>query len=346
MIARVLTREQLGTERLNGLVLTADLSDRAGQFVLAKGTTLCDADLVRLHQAEWDTLHVLVLASDDVHEAEAGRRLAQAVAGPGIVVGASTGGQWPLRSLHRGVLEVNAAGLAALHACEDLSVYTLYDGQVVDGQETVARAKIVPFAVPQATMALGERRAAELAPLLAVRPFHPCRVSALVQESLSGRARERFQEAFGEKVAWFGGVLNEPLHVRPERGEVGDALATLLASGPDLLVVAGSRAMDPLDPIYSALATVGATMIRRGMPAHPGSLCWVARGGATSIVGMPSCGVFSRATVFDLLLTWVFAGVSLDAPRLAQVGHGGFLTRDMAFRFPPYRHARDRGEVE
>jgi hypothetical protein len=56
--------------------------------------------------------------------------------------------------------------------------------------------------------------------------------------------------------------------------------------------------------------------------------------------------VFSQATIFDLMLTWVFADVPITPAKLAAVGHGGFLTRDMAFRFPPYRRTRERGEVE
>ena len=346
MIGRRLRRESLGSAPLAGLVLASDVRNAAGHIALGKGQVLADGDAARLAACDWEELHVLALEPGDVHESAAGERLARAVAGPGTSVGPCSGGQWPLRAVHRGVLLVNLAGLAAVNACADLSVYTLFDGQVVDADETVARAKIIPFAVPQAGISLGERRSSEHSPVVAVRGFQPRRVAALVQESVGERGVARFRAAFGEKVEWFGGSLDAPLIVRPDVGEVTRGLADLLASGPDLVVVAGSRTMDPLDPVFDALAQAGATMIRRGMPAHPGSLCWVARRADTIIVGMPSCGVFSQATVFDLLLTWIFADVPLDAQRLAAVGHGGFLTRDMAFRFPPYRTARDRGEVE
>jgi len=60
---------------------------------------------------------------------------------------------------------------------------------------------------------------------------------------------------------------------------------------------------------------------------------------------MPTCGIFSRATVFDLVLPRVLAGEHLTAASLAALGHGGMLTREMAFRFPAYREAVPRGEV-
>ncbi|MCC6317446.1 MAG: hypothetical protein IT361_07090 [Gemmatimonadaceae bacterium] len=346
MIGRRVTRETLDTAPLDGMVLAADVRDGHGRVVRGKGDVLSHADRDVLASATWQELHLVVLETNDVHERAAGERLARAVAGSGVVVGAFSGGQWPIRATSRGVLQVNVDSLCSVNESAELSVYTLFDGQVVEAGETVARAKIIPFAIPEAVIASGESRAAASGPVVAVRAFQPRRVAALVQESLGARATERFRAVFGEKVRWFGGVMSDPVFVAPEVDVVRGAMDALLAARPDLLVVAGSRTMDPLDPVFDALVASGARLLRRGLPAHPGSLCWVAQRGDTTIIGMPSCGVFSQATIFDLLLTWVFAGVPLDAGLLARIGHGGFLTKDMAFRFPPYRLAGDRGEVE
>jgi len=86
-------------------------------------------------------------------------------------------------------------------------------------------------------------------------------------------------------------------------------------------------------------------MERHGVPAHPGSLFWLAYLADVPLLGMPACGLFSQATVFDLVLPRVLAGERVGRAWLAELGHGGFLTRDMAFRFPPYRPAAGRGEV-
>jgi len=109
--------------------------------------------------------------------------------------------------------------------------------------------------------------------------------------------------------------------------------------------VAGTRAMDELDPTFVALEDLGGQRVRQGVPAHPGSLFWIARLGAVPVLGLPSCGLFSEATVFDLVLPRILCGDRVGGAELASLGHGGFLTRDMAFRFPPYRRSRRRGEV-
>jgi molybdopterin biosynthesis enzyme len=137
----------------------------------------------------------------------------------------------------------------------------------------------------------------------------------------------------------------DPCLVVPESSAIATAIDELAGQGARIVVLAGSRPMDPLDPVFQALARVGARIERRGVPAHPGSLLWLARLREIPIVGMPSCGLFSQATVFDLVLPRLLAGELVDADWLCQLGHGGFLTRDMAFRFPPYRPARARGEV-
>jgi molybdopterin biosynthesis enzyme len=329
-----------------GQLLTHDVRDAAGRLVLPKGSRLDPAKSALLGTLEWTELHLLALDDGDVHEVVAGERLALAAAGAGVAVGALSAGAWPLEATHRGVLQVRRDALESLNLVDGICVYTLFDAQVVDRGETVARAKIVPFAIEEATLQRGERAARQHGGIVAVRPFLPMTVGAVVQESLGVRAMARFEQALGEKVEWFGSTLLPPAFVSSDVGAVADGLQQVLAQGAQLVALAGSRAMDPLDPAFEALERVGARLVRHGVPAHPGSLVWLAEAGSVPIVGMPACGLFSQATVFDLLLPRLLAGLGVGAPDLAALGHGGFLTRDMAFRFPPYRQARERGAVE
>ena len=77
------------------------------------------------------------------------------------------------------------------------------------------------------------------------------------------------------------------------------------------------------------------------MPAHPGSMLWLGRAGRTTFLGLPTCGAYSRATAADLLLPWLLAGEPPTRRTVARLGHGGILTRDMRFRFPPYARRLD-----
>jgi molybdopterin biosynthesis enzyme len=107
-----------------------------------------------------------------------------------------------------------------------------------------------------------------------------------------------------------------------------------------LLIVAGTNSVDPLDVAVQGLLAAGGELIRQGMPAHPGSTYWLGRLGQAPVLGLSSCGMFSDATVFDILLPRLFTGLPVDADFLASLGYGGLLTSDMRFRFPPYGRRR------
>jgi hypothetical protein len=344
MRARRLGRDDLSPGALEGSVLARTVRDRDGRIVFGKGMTLAAADLVALEPLPWTELHVVVPDPGDLHEVAAGERLAHLAAGEGVVVGGAAGGHWSLKAAHRGLFEVRRDALAAVNGMDGLAVYTLPGGQVVDGGETLAGAKIVPFLIRGAILDAAASAAGGEG-LLRVRPFRPAVVSAVVLESLGATALRRFGESLGEKVGWFGSSLRDVRCVPPDAGAVVEALVAAISGGAGVVVVAGSAAMDPLDPAFEALRRVGARIERHGVPAHPGSLFWMARAAEIPVVGMPSCGLFSRATVFDLVLPRLLAGAPVDASWLASLGDGGLLTRDTGSRFPPYRTSHDRGAI-
>lgn len=345
---RAVSRADAWDGGLTGSVLVHDVRDARGVVCVAKGRVLGPDDVARLRTAPWQELHVAALAPDDIHEDEAGPRLACAAAGSGVRVGDASAGHWPLLAARRGIVDVSIDPLADVNGREGLSVYTLFHGHVVDEGEVVGRAKITPFAVPRALVeeAAGVARAA--GGLVRVRAFRRLPIGALVLSSLGERnatSMSRFADSLGEKVRWLGSELLTPVQVETRRESVAAALRAELARGSEVIVIAGTRAMDELDPTFLALADVGGKRVRQGVPAHPGSLFWIGRVGNVPIIGLPSCGLFSEATVFDLVLPRILCGDTIGGAELASLGHGGFLTRDMAFRFPPYRRSRRRGEV-
>jgi molybdenum cofactor cytidylyltransferase len=146
------------------------------------------------------------------------------------------------------------------------------------------------------------------------------------------------------KVTWFGSSLLEPVYVEPPTG-MAAVLERVLRDGAELVLVVGAKPMDPLDPIFAALAAVGARMDRLGFPAHPGSLLWLARLEQVVILGIPSQALLARATALDIALPHILVSEPPGSTDLAGLGHGGLLTPEMAFRLPRYVAGRPRGEV-
>jgi hypothetical protein len=340
----VVRRDRDGFASLNGAVLVADLRDSLGRVVIGRGTMIGDDDRVRLEGLTWDVLHVVHPDAGDVLEVEAGTQLARAACGRGVEAGDAAGGHWPITAVSRGIVEVRREALHAVNLSGELAVYTLPDGQVVESGEVVARAKIIPFVVDGTAL----RRGVESARggLVSVRSFAPATLGVVVLETSGSSALDRFRRALEEKAGWFGSSLLTLCVVARNARAVAAAMEGVVAGGAGVVLVAGSAAMDPLDPAFEAIRLLKGSVERVGVPAHPGSLLWLARVSGVPVVGMPSCGLFSRATVFDLVLPRFLAGLPVDSDWLAGLGHGGLLTRDVAARFPPYRPRQERGSVD
>src|SRR5262245_39111283 len=261
---------------LTGTVLCHDVGSAANGTHLRKGQVLGAGDVEKLRDTAWNELHVIELEPGELPEREAGSRVADVAAGDGVVVRSESGGHWPLASTRRGILDVPVDVLRRVNSLAGVSVYTLFGGQIVDAEEQVAQVKIIPFVLDARVVDEAARLARDAGGLIRVRPFVPHRVGAVVHEAIAARALERFREALAAKLAWFGSGLLPPVVVTPDEAVVANAIDGLTRDGAQAIVLAGTKAMDPLDASFGALARLGVAPERVGVPAHPGSLLWIA----------------------------------------------------------------------
>jgi hypothetical protein len=331
-----LASSQLSVGQIKGTVLAETLlsPDEHRRILIPKGRVLREQDWPVVMSARVQELHILRLEPGDIHEDEAARRLASVVAGPGIDLHGPVESQMRLVAALNGIFEVDVSRLLALNSIADISVFTLFDGQLVAQGKTVAGVKVTPFVVAEERLAEAER-VAGAGPILRVLAFRPMRVGVLVRERLDVPAREKFQASIETKVAWFGSRV-VGIHYAADSVDAVAAALTELVPNADLILTAGANATDPLDPTLQALGRLGARMEKQGAPAHPGSAVWLAYLQDRPVFGVAACGMFSRATVLDLILPRLFTGARVRAADFNGLGHGGLLSREMSFRFPSY----------
>ncbi len=287
---------------------------------------------------------VLVLEPGDVHEDDAAALLARAVAGTGVQLRGPVESRVDLLATSDGVLHVRAGAVARLDRVDPLEVFTLFDGQVVRAGDLVASVKIGPHAVGRAVLERGLATCDRAGPLVRVAPFVSRRVAVVVKESVRAVARERFERGILARVGSLGSRLQAIHYVADDVAAVEGALRPLVRGRgrADVVLTAGAASTDPTDPFFLAIGRLGGRVVRHGVPAHPGSMAWLARIGPVDVLGLPSCGAYSRATAADLLLPRLLTGERASARMAASLGHGGLLVRAMRFRFPAY--ARDLEE--
>lgn len=340
MRPHALQTDELDASHL-GWVLAHDLHGPDGERVLRKGTRLDTAALQACAQATLGEVHLLELVADDVHEDVAGLRIAQAIAGAGLTVAGPTTSRYDLVVEGKGLLRVQQDLLRTLNRIDDVTIYTVLDRQPVLPGKPVASVKVTPLAMPEERVAAVERhcRTAQQ-PLLEVVPFIPRRVAVLAAEPLTTDQHSRFRASLERKLGWYGSTLIDLREVPLQTEPVAEALRAFLDAGAELILAGGGSTIDPLDPVELALARVGAHIVHRGGPTR-GSMCWLARAGAVQFLNLASCAMWTGNTIGDLLLPLLHTARAVTQDDIREIGYGGLLGTEMAFRFPPYDRETD-----
>ena len=332
--------------QLAGAILTRDLT--VGGQRWSKGRRLSDDDLLALAAAEHGpAVTVLIADGSELHEDDAALRLAKAVAGPGLEVRGPNQSRLDLVAAADGVVNVRIAELERLNRLDPLELFTVFDGQVVERGDLVASVKVAPHLVETSVIEAGARIAGfGSQPIVWVAPFVARKVAVVVKESVRATAKERFESSVRAKVEGLGSEIIDIVYVEDDADAVETAVDRFTRGREvaDLILTAGSASTDPEDAFFVAINALGGRVVRRGVPSHPGSMLWLARVGGTAILGLPTCGAYSKATAADLLLPRLIAGEPPSEATVAKLGHGGILTRTQRFRFPKYARELDAPE--
>ncbi|MGB8365888.1 MAG: NTP transferase domain-containing protein [Rhizomicrobium sp.] len=311
----------------HGAVLAHAL--RAGSRQFKKGRVLSAADIEALAAAGYREVTVARLEDCDVAEDAAAARIAAALAGDRIRVGAAFTGRANLYALSRGLAVIDAERIAMLNAIDEaITVATLSPYAVVELGQMVATVKIIPFAAPGSAMAA----ASDLlggCPALRVAPFVPKRV-ALIATRLADTwpaSLTKNRGALDRRLAPLGSSIVSELRVAHETAALADALGTARASSPELILILGASAItDRRDVIPDAIGQAGGVVERFGMPVDPGNLLLLGHLDGMIVIGLPGCARSPKLNGFDFVLQRVLADISIGRAEFAAMGVGGLLT--------------------
>jgi molybdenum cofactor cytidylyltransferase len=189
----------------------------------------------------------------------------------------------------------------------------------------VATVKIIPFAVPRATLddvlaIVGER------PLVRVAAFRPLAVR-LIQTVLPGTSAKMLDKTVRvtrERIEALGGRLLSETRCAHATAALAEAIAE--SGDPDLLLIAGASAItDRQDVLPSAIAASGGEVLHFGMPVDPGNLILLARRAGRPVLGLPGCARSPKLNGFDWVLQRLAAGLEVTPADITRMGVGGLL---------------------
>ncbi|MFN8496513.1 MAG: molybdopterin-binding protein [Anaerolineae bacterium] len=308
-----------------GKILAHNHTDAEGRRAFRKGFVVRDEDLTALREVAGDIVYVAELEPGDVHEDEAARRLARAVAGDGVRLGPAAGGRVNLLAEARGLLKLELDRLNAINEIDGLTVATLFQNMVVHPKQIVATAKVIPYAAPDDSL----RRIEALAgAVVGVEPLPARRVGVILTSSEAGRAKtiEHLDGPIRSRVEELGSEVAAMLTVAHTEAAVAAAVSDLASQGMDAIIVAGETSiMDVNDITPRGIVGAGGQIEGYGVPAEPGNLLLLAYLDGRPVLGAPGCVRSRHTNVVDLVLPRLLAGERLTRRDLAALGHGALL---------------------
>src|SRR5688572_28625702 len=172
-------------EEALGAIICEEVS-AGGRRLFHKGHQIVSDDLDRLATVG-RSIHAVWLDPDDVHEDEAGMRLATALAGSAVSLSGPKLSRVNLIAGAKGLLRIDGERVTAINRLPGMSVFTIPDRLSVNPGKILAGAKITPVAVDNTVLREAERIAAG-SPVIEVKPFLPRNVGVVTTEQLEGRA--------------------------------------------------------------------------------------------------------------------------------------------------------------
>ncbi len=234
-----------------GCYLAHSLKTPAGK--LRKGRKLTTAHVQQLIEGGFDHVTVAQLEACDVHEDQAAMSVATMLAGEGIRIGPASTGRVNLHALVDGVCDFDRELIDLANAVDEgITVATVMPSSAVGKGRLVATVKIIPYAVPEASVARVVAvfaRRIQVHPSVGHRAFFIQTQLPTIKESVLDKTSHVTRQRLLTHHAQMLGELRVP-HTEEQ---LASAMVQGMHSGADWVLVAGASAIaDRQDVIPAA----------------------------------------------------------------------------------------------
>jgi len=282
--------------------------------------------------------HLYVWENDDTmyHENEAAEILREICQGVNLRPSDVKEGKIELTATCDGVLSIDVDKLDGINALGDMMIASRHGNLPLKAGDKVAGTRVIPLVIKKDRMALAREIGGD-APIFNVRPYlaHKAGIVTTGSEVFKGRIKDTFSPVVRDKLAEVGITDVAVTACDDDPAMITGAIAAFLSDGCDLVTVTGGMSVDPDDRTPLAIRNTGAEVVTYGAPVLPGAMFMLAytQGGA-AIMGLPGCVMYSRRTIFDLVLPRVACGQRLNAGDFHKMGQGGLCLSCPMCTFP------------
>ena len=321
--------KQIRTQDAVGHVLCHDITQIirgvSKDAAFRKGHVVTEEDIPVLLSIGKENLFVWEKQEGMLHENDAAEILYEICAGEHMRPSEIKEGKIEVIADCDGLFLADTERLNAVNSLGDMMIATRHSGFPVKKGDKLAGTRVIPLVI-DATKMEEARTIGSGKPLLSLIPF-TAKVAGVVttgNEVYRGLIQDTFTPVIEDKLAEFGSKAVEKIKLPDAPEEITAAILSMIQNGVEMVLCTGGMSVDPDDRTPLAIKNTGAKIVSYGAPVLPGAMFMLAYfDGKVPIVGLPGCVMYSKRTIFDLVLPMLMADVPVTAEWLAALGHGG-----------------------
>ncbi|MFQ9511483.1 MAG: molybdopterin-binding protein [Lachnospiraceae bacterium] len=328
------------TEDAVGHVLCHDLTQIikgvTKDAIFRKGHVVTREDIPVLLSIGKDHLYVWDKEEGMIHENEGAEILCAICKGNNINSSDVKEGKIDLYAACDGLFKVNTEVLNNINSFGEMMIATIHGNFAVRKGDKLAGTRIIPLIIEEEKMAKAKELAGE-EKILEVKPFLHKKVGIITtgNEVFYGRIKDEFTPVILDKLGEYSTELVEHVILNDDHEKITNAILNLIAKGADFIICTGGMSVDPDDKTPLAIKNTGAEMITYGAPVLPGAMFLLSYfKGEIPVIGLPGCVMYSKKTIFDLMLPRLMAGEKITYAEMAKIGHGGLCLSCDICTFP------------
>ena len=317
------------TEDAVGQVLCHDMTQIIpGEYKDArfrKGHIVTAEDIPVLLSMGKENLYIFELGEGMLHENDAAERMCALCLGDGMTRSEVKEGKIELFAARDGLFRIDREKLCAVNAIDELMIATRRGDTAVKAGDKLAGTRVIPLVIEEEKLRAAEKIVGGR-PILEILPFRLKTAGVITtgSEVFRGRIEDKFTPVVERKLAAFGVSMTEHLTVGDGVENIAAAIGRLRESDVDMILCTGGMSVDPDDNTPGAIRASGARIVTYGAPVLPGAMFLLGYfDDGRPVMGLPGCVMYAGATIFDLALPRILAGVEMTKRDFTAMGEGG-----------------------
>ena len=328
------------TEEAVGHVLCHDMTQIIpGQYKDArfrKGHIVTAEDVPVLLAMGKENLYVWEKTEGMLHENEAAERLAALCRNQHMIATPVKEGKIELKAEIPGLFRVDSKRLRAVNAIDELMIATRHGNVPVQPGDKLRGTRCIPLVIDEQKLIAAEKAVGDK-PILELLPYKLKKAGVITtgSEVFHGRIQDAFTPAVVKKLNTYGIEMTEHVTVDDGLENIRAAITEMRTKDVELILCTGGMSVDPDDNTPGAIRRSGAQIVTYGAPVLPGAMFLLGYyEDGMPVMGLPGCVMYAKATIFDLALPRIAAGVEMTRDDFVDMGEGGLCLGCEACHYP------------